>query len=447
MKNILLILILITLSFNSWAHEGGHGASLRQWNFKSIDEPLSAELIKYKHNKVWLADETHQINTYPLTDFSKSDQKYILDRYALIQTLNTVKSNESGFTFLPSKSWFTLLGGALLLLSTILFIRKKKRLHLSYGFLGSMLILLVSCDSEDAMEDITKEDDVAGGVTDIPVNDISLMQSLFENFTAVSTDSDDVYFYVGSNGIPDHNMMVGITSWQQQVPIEQDYTGGNSWSIPIQPELADEPLSTLEHFMKGAIAIAVNGVPIFNPLNNRGEDAKVEGELDQWGGHCGKADDYHYHLPPTHLSDIVGEDQPVAYALDGFPVYGATTDELDEYLGKFNDDGSYQYHTVEEFPYFMAGVRGVVSIDSNTPAPEDQISPQAMSTPLRGGDYGPLNGATIIGFTSEGSNARSVEYQIENESYYVNYSWDDDGLYTFNYLDANGNSTEEIYQR
>jgi len=46
--------------------------------------------------------------------------------------------------------------------------------------------------------------------------------------------------------------------------------------------------------MKGAVAIAPNGVPIFNPLNNTGEDAYAIGELDQWGGHCGKADDYHY---------------------------------------------------------------------------------------------------------------------------------------------------------
>ena len=54
------------------------------------------------------------------------------------------------------------------------------------------------------------------------------------------------------------------------------------------------PLSLKTNFMKGAVAIAPNGVPIFNPLNNTGEDAYAIGELDQWGGHCGKADDYHY---------------------------------------------------------------------------------------------------------------------------------------------------------
>ena len=70
-------------------------------------------------------------------------------------------------------------------------------------------------------------------------------------------------------------MMVGITSWQQQVPVPQSYTGSNSWSIPLQPEFSASPLSTSSHLLKGAMAVGVNGIPIFNPLNNRGEDAKA----------------------------------------------------------------------------------------------------------------------------------------------------------------------------
>ena len=64
-------------------------------------------------------------------------------------------------------------------------------------------------------------------------------------------------------------MMIGITSWQQQVPIPQSYTGTNSWSIPLQPAYAQIPLSTKANLMKGAVAIAVNGIPIFNALNNK----------------------------------------------------------------------------------------------------------------------------------------------------------------------------------
>ena len=64
-------------------------------------------------------------------------------------------------------------------------------------------------------------------------------------------------------------MMVGITNWQQQVPINKNYTSENSWAIPLHPKMAENPLSTKTNLLKGAIAVAVNGIPIFNPLNNK----------------------------------------------------------------------------------------------------------------------------------------------------------------------------------
>ena len=100
----------------------------------------------------------------------------------------------------------------------------------------------------------------------------------------------------------------GITSWQEQVPIPQNYQGANSWAIPLNPVMAETPLNTSEHLLKGALAVAVNGVPIFNVLNNRSENAFLIGELDNWGGHFGRGDDYHYHMIPTHLEDEIGTD-------------------------------------------------------------------------------------------------------------------------------------------
>ena len=188
--------------------------------------------------------------------------------------------------------------------------------------------------------------------TQVPANDLDFLTSVFGVFDDVNTRHDNQYFYIESDGIPEHEMMTGISNWQQQVPIPHDYSGDNSWAIPLQPQLVANPLSTKTNFMKGAIAIAANGIPIFNPLNNRGEDANAIGELDHWGGHCGRADDYHYHLPPAHLQSKVGIGKPIAYALDGFPVYGETTEPLDEYLGRFNADSSYQYHATKEYPYF-----------------------------------------------------------------------------------------------
>ncbi|MDQ6758507.1 MAG: hypothetical protein M3Z32_01420 [Acidobacteriota bacterium] len=41
--------------------------------------------------------------------------------------------------------------------------------------------------------------------------------------------SDANYYYLESTGIPTHKMMVGITAWQQQVPLPQDFMGGNAF--------------------------------------------------------------------------------------------------------------------------------------------------------------------------------------------------------------------------
>jgi hypothetical protein len=146
----------------------------------------------------------------------------------------------------------------------------------------------------------------------------------FLPFTKLDLRADGDFLYVGSNGLPDHNMMVGITAWQQQVPLPQPYFDDNAWRIPLKPVPAKEPAMIKGRFLRGAIALAVNGIPIFNPQNNRGEISYEIGELDQWGGHCGRADDYHYHITPLHLQAQVGKGMPVAYALDGYPIYGLT---------------------------------------------------------------------------------------------------------------------------
>src|SRR3984957_8923241 len=141
----------------------------------------------------------------------------------------------------------------------------------------------------------------------------------------VKWHQDDNYFYLESTGMPTHKMMVGITAWQQQVPLPQDFTGENAFKIPRHPVFAEKPVSAKTALFSGAIAVAVNGIPIFNPIKNDGHtDTYLAGELDVFGGHCGRADDYHYHMAPLHLVDVVGKENPIGYALDGFPLYGLT---------------------------------------------------------------------------------------------------------------------------
>ena len=273
------------------------------------------------------------------------------------------------------------------------------------------------------------------------------LHSHFSHFDNVLTGEDEEYLVVNSDWIANHNMMVWIKSWQQQVPVIKDYSWNNSWKIPLNPEIAETPISTAEHFHKWAIALAVNWIPIFNALNNRWEYAQDVGELDKWGWHSWKWDDYHYHLAPTFLEEIVGEWEPVAYVLDGFPLYWKTDEQLDENLGRFNENWTYQYHAVDYAPYLVAWIKWKVEIDSLSNAPEDQIVPQGVWSPVRTENYWPLNWAEVTWFEKKWDNSYSLEYTIKDEKYYVNYSWTDDWIYTFEYIDADWNTSVKKYNK
>jgi hypothetical protein len=286
----------------------------------------------------------------------------------------------------------------------------------------------------------------------IPKTSSAFMDSAFAAFKpSISTSSDNNYFYIASTGIPSHNMMIGITNWQQQVPITQPYNGTNSWSIPLQPAYATTPLSTKTNLMKGAVAVAVNGIPIFNALNNRGEDSYKIGELDNWGGHCGRGDDYHYHAAPMHLSTLNGL-KPIAFAVDGFPVYGlkepdgASMIALDSCHGHNGTNGQYHYHGTTDYPYVIGALKGKVTLDPNTTAPENQVIPQAFSKPVRPATT-PLNGAAITDFVAVGTNGYLLTYKRGTKNGYVKYSWDANNKYTFILTDTSGSSVTNTYQR
>ena len=98
------------------------------------------------------------------------------------------------------------------------------------------------------------------------------LAKLFDPFAEkVKVRFDRDFLHVESDGMPDHPMMIGITAWQQQVPLPQSYTGNNAWRIPLHPVPAMTPLSAKKNFFRGAIALAANGVPIFNPIKNDGK--------------------------------------------------------------------------------------------------------------------------------------------------------------------------------
>lgn len=257
---------------------------------------------------------------------------------------------------------------------------------------------------------------------------------------------DEKFLYVESNGLPTHNMMVGITSWQQQVPLPQMYVGDNAWRIPLHPVPAKEPQIIEGHFLRGAIAVAANGIPIFNPQNNRGEVSAEIGELDQWGGHCGRADDYHYHIAPLHLQRFLGKGKPIAWALDGYPVYGLTEPDgssvgkLDKCHGHETAALGYHYHAATRRPYLQSAFHGeVVEV-------QGQVEPQPRAQGVRE-DQAPLRGAAVTAFASTGTNCYKLDYTVNGDKRSISYQINADGTYPFVFDNGRDGTTKEVYSR
>ncbi len=246
---------------------------------------------------------------------------------------------------------------------------------------------------------------------------------------------DDEFVYLEGNGLPDHPMMKGITAWQQQVPLPHDFTGANRFKLPLKPEYLEDPG---ELTLIGPIAIAVNGIPIFHALTQSGKDAYAGGELDEWGGHCGRADDYHYHIAPKHLEATVGEGNPIAFALDGYPIYAADPSKdkpLDACHGYFDDEGNYRYVGELKPPYVMSYFRGKADLDDRPPT--RGVRPFLP----------PLRGAEITGFEGSLAGGFELTYEVDGRTGSVAYRVTDADRVDFTFRTPDGAVREESHER
>jgi len=466
MKNLIFLVLAYLLLQNTtvFAHSGGHyhkedGIVLNTWRLKS-GEIVKGNFSFARDNKIFLEQEEGLIIPVSIEDLTIQDQKLASLRINKFAAVNTIRIDNNHYYYNDLNKYVLL---SILLISILVLITLKKPVFQNYtlnptmrlasiGFLFLFSVFIACKKSPTSTPTSTSNSSVNPIEIVIPKTNTLFIDSAFTAFKpAISTNWDNTYFYISSNGIPNHNMMIGITNWQQQVPITQPYNGTNSWSIPLQPAYASVPLSTKTNLMKGAVAVAVNGIPIFNALNNRGEDSYKIGELDNWGGHCGKGDDYHYHAAPLHLSTVNGL-KPIAFAVDGFPVYGvkepdgSTMIELDSSHGHIFKNGIYHYHGTTDYPYVIGALKGKVTLDPATNAPENQVIPQAFTKPLRPATS-PLNGAAITDFTAVGSNGYLLTYKIGSKNGSVKYSWDSNNKYTYILTDIEGNATTSSYQR
>ena len=460
MKTVFTFLLASIVSITLMAHPGGHFQQdgkliLNTWTLKSGKE-IKGNFSHVKGDRLFLEGMDGHLVSLSFDELSAQDLKLVQFKQARMAALNGGNEVSVNRSYSPANLSFYVMAFLLLVLLFIKSRRKDRQLvskaiNLNQSTQAAVGIMFAIASFYACKKAIV----TSAGTTPttiIPKTRTTFLDSSFADYKpGLETRSDASYYYVATSGIPAHNMMVGITSWQQQVPIPQLYTGSNSWSIPLQPSYAASPLSTKTNFMKGAVAVAVNGVPIFNALNNRGEDAYLIGELDNWGGHCGRADDYHYHAAPMHLSGKAGL-KPIAFALDGFAVYGSkepegtTMEPLDICHGHTGKNGVYHYHGTSDYPYVIGAMKGTVSTDPLTPAPENQILPQAFAKAARPA-LTPLRDATITDFKSTASNAYSLTYRIGSKYGYVNYSWDALNKFSFTLIDTAGKSVTTVYQR
>ena len=209
----------------------------------------------------------------------------------------------------------------------------------------------------------------------------------------VSIMCDTKWMYVSSLEIPNDEMMVGITGWNQQVPLPFVMSDvlSTMWKIPLKAAYSKTTTATTG---VGATALMVNGVPLFNATKpskdgnqssyQASADPLLTGELDRCDGHSGRGDDYHYHAYPSCLVKALvtatksskAKNSLLGWSLDGFPVYGlseangAAVTKLDACLGHDLKNGiGYHYHFTSAAPYSPMCYHGVVPIENN---PEHQ---------------------------------------------------------------------------
>ncbi|MFN8273962.1 MAG: T9SS type A sorting domain-containing protein [Flavobacteriaceae bacterium] len=434
MKKLALLFVLVICAFG-YAHDLHPGQfPLHSWSNSKNQVVAEGTFYMLKNNCVYVEDAHLKIVQIPFQSLSTKDQDYALAKNQRVVDLNQSpfdeKKSEVNTEIIFNSEEIKFIGffGVAFIFCLMFFMHQKNVRYLIPLMIAALVTLTY------------------GFTGQLTATDPDFVQSAFAPFSSsVSTSYDNTYFYIHSKGIPNHTMMVGISNhgWQQQVPIPQCYINDNAWSIPLNPVMAATPIPIdAVHFTRGAIAIAANGVPIFNYHTNTGVDSYLDGQLDNYGGHCGRGDDYHYHIAPLHLYSLgqTTTNLPCAFSFDGFAVYGSLEPDgspmttLDDNHGHLGTDGVYHYHGTNAAPYMIGNFVGQVTEDAT-----HQLIPQAAAHPVRNENWTPLSGALITSCTTNANNnGYNLSYSLNGTpGYATNFSWNGT-TYTFNYVTPTG---------
>lgn len=140
-------------------------------------------------------------------------------------------------------------------------------------------------------------------------------------------------------------------------------------ALPLNPEIAATPSCV----PMGPIGIALNGVAIFNALDDGGRDAVAHEVQDLCDGHPQMLGIYHYHGPSPCLPNETADNTLIGYALDGFGIYSMydahgnelTNVDLDTCHGRVSmvewngkRVATYHYVLTREYPYTIGCFKG-----------------------------------------------------------------------------------------
>jgi len=258
----------------------------------------------------------------------------------------------------------------------------------------------------------------------------SVVDAGFSNKVTVSC-SDPKYAKIGADTYPDHTLMTGITGTNDQVPIPAP---GYTSPVTLSPSRNDKPIS-----IDAALGIAVNGVPIYdytsqgtNALDQYYEkgDTFKTGELDVCGGHSGRGDDYHYHVAPNCMIEVMkNKKDPAAiigWAFDGYPIYGNTNPDgsaiakgkLDVCNGQPDPVFGMRYHTSVTPPYIIQCLDG--NFDMSLAAHVTGMTIQGTGGRKVTGRK-PSGGVQNLKLVEGKDGARSMTYEWQGKTYFFNY--------------------------
>jgi len=234
--------------------------------------------------------------------------------------------------------------------------------------------------------------------------------------------------------------MTGIVATNEQIAVPAQ---GYASPVRLDPVIA-ETYTTVD----AAVAVAVNGVPIYDytaagELDPAVYDPRVDtvttGQLDVCNGHAGRGDDYHYHASPTCMIAAMPDrdDNPIiGWGLDGYPLYGNDNPDgtviPEGTLGLCNEQPDpiygWRYHTSDAPPYIIQCLIGEIDARDLPRVPPLRA---AARSPDKPSGTPPQGGVDDLVLTRSGD-ARSMSYTYRGAEHFINYApAGDDGCYDF----------------